>query len=244
MKLRRLAGVAIVAVSSAVFLMGAAGGCGSDLHKASVAADTIANSLVTVENVNHQVAADGLESTAERAAIAQYVDQVTQANDAFIVQIKAAEAAQTAGQTVSTASLVSAFNLLVTQVNALNANGVLHLSSTSAQAEFTTVMAAIQSQLAILKALTTLQTSTTSRLLHGAPPAAMAGAFTLEELDTLIALATTALGAGASLVEKLLGMKGETDTELLADATTEDAAARTEAEADESTAAATTGSGT
>ena len=53
---------------------------------------------------------------------------------------------------------------------------------------------------------------------------------TAEEIEELIALA---IAAGSALVTKLIALRGETDPQLLTSALASDAAAETQAEADE-----------
>jgi hypothetical protein len=208
--------------------------CGTALHKSVTAADSIANSLKTAADLNHSLYATGQISIQERQQVATLIDQATQANDLLVQQLTAAEAS---GGAVNTAAIVQAFNSFLTQLNGLEANGVLHLKSPAAQASFETIITAIRSEVTVIQSLIG---STTSR--NQGPPrcpqstgflAFAAMALTPDEIAALIALATSALGEGAALVQKLIAMKGESDATMLADATTEDAAARTEAKADE-----------
>lgn len=233
MRFKRFGILVVALAATSVCILGANGGCGSSLHKAAVAADSIGNSLNTAASVNHQLVASGQETVAEGAQVASYIDAAAKANDAFIAQISSAEAN---GSQVTSATIVTAFGALVTTVQSLQSQGVLGLKSTAAQQQFQTITAAINAQLAVLQAL--IQTSTAQNrpgpLRHSAPLLGIA--LTAEEIETLIDLVTTALGAGVPLVEKLLAMKGETDSALLSDAQSQDKAAETEAEADEAKA--------
>lgn len=227
----RLGVLALALGASSVIIMGASGGCGSDLHKASVAADSIANSLNTASGINHQLFASGEETAAENELVAKYLDAAAKANDTFIAEISSAEQS---GAQANTASIVSAFSVVSASFQTFQSQGVLGLKSTAAQQEFQAVITAINSQIVVLESLI----HTTSADNRGAPPLKhsvplLGLALTAEEIETLIGLVTTALGAGVPLVEKLLAMKGETDASLLSDATSQDAAAEKQAEADE-----------
>lgn len=230
MKFKSIAMLFVAVAASSFIIMGASGGCGSDLHKASVAADSLANSLNTAAGVNHQLIASGQESAAEGEAVAKYIDAAAKANDTFIAEISSAE--QTGAQ-VNAASLVSAFGTVTAAIQTLQSQGVLGLKSPAAQAAFQGVVSAINAQIAILQGL--ISTSTADN--RGAPlkrnAPLLSIALTAEEIETLIGLVSTALGAGVPLVEKLLAMKGETDATLLSDATAQDATAEKQAEADE-----------
>jgi hypothetical protein len=230
----RIGLLALLACAAFTMLCAWTGGCGTDLHKAAVATDSIANSLKTAADLNHSLYATGQIDLAERQQVATLIDQVTQANDAVVAQLIQAEAS---GGTVNAATVVSAFDKFLDQLNILENNGVLHLKSAAAQAQFEVVLTAVKTEVAILKGLMGLPTASNHRLPlpggGGGMLAFAALALTPEEIETLVALAISALGAGASLVEKLLAMKGETDTQLLADAATQDAAARKQAQADE-----------
>ena len=83
------------------------GGCSSasGLHKAAAAADVIGSSLQTAEGINHDAETQGVESIAERDAVASYILQATQANDAFVAAINSAEQS---GTTTVPQSVVSA----------------------------------------------------------------------------------------------------------------------------------------
>jgi hypothetical protein len=232
--LRRLSMVCVVAVAAMVVMCGWTGGCGTDLHKGTVAADSIANSLKTAADLNHSLAVSGQITVAERQQVALLIDQAAQANGVLVAQLKAAEAS---GGTVNTATVLAAFNTFLGQLNTLEANGVLHLKSTAAQAQFETVINAIRTEVTVLQTVigsSTSQNRSPARSPnHGGYLAFAALALTPDEIAALIALATEVLGEGAALVQKLLAMKSESDAALLADAATEDAAAETQAKADE-----------
>jgi len=206
--------------------------CGTATHKASVAADSIANSLKTAADLNHTLYTSGQISLEERQQVATLIDQATQANDVLVAQLSASVAN---GSSPNTQTILAAFQKLLTQIDALEANGVLHLKSTDAQTQFKQVTAAIRIQITVLQAVLAVTTSSNrspampggSGMIYGA------AAITAEELESLIALALTAFGEGAALVQKLIAMKGKTDVELLADAATQNLAARTQAQADE-----------
>jgi hypothetical protein len=208
--------------------------CGTAQHKAAVAADSIANSLKTAADLNHSLAATGQITVAERQQVATLIDQASQANDVLVAQLTTAEANQ---GPVNTASILAAFSKFTDSLNTLEANGVLHLKSTTAQASFETIITAIRVETTILQAQIGSSTSRNQNPprspLNGGILSFAALALTPEEIAALITLATEAFGEGASLVQKLIGMKGKADTALLADAATEDAAARKEAQADE-----------
>lgn len=204
--------------------------CGTKLHRSAIAADSIANSLKTAADLNGQLYATGQISLAERQQIATGIVQATLANDVLIAQLTQAEAN---GGQVNSASLVAAFSAFTTQLDGLETNGVLHLKSAKAQAWFATILNSIKASVAILHASIASQKSQNRMPLQW-PAAIGMLAFAVPILDAdeiakLIALATAAFGDGAALVAKLIAMKGKADTELLADATKQDAAARDEA---------------
>jgi len=120
------------------------------LHKAAAAADAIASSLQTAENINEAATTQGLETAAERDAVGTYIAGAAKANDALIASITAAE--QT-GSTSVPQTVITAFQTLVVQANALNSEGILKLKSAQAQQEFQVVVSAIQTELAVLQAL-------------------------------------------------------------------------------------------
>ena len=141
----------IVVLMLAIGMCAVLTGCpGSTLHKASAAADSIASSLQTAENINRDAFSQGIESAQERDAIGAYISNGAKANDAFIASIQAAE---TSGATTAPQAVISAFGTLVTQLSALNSEGVLQLKSAQAQQEFQIVVTAIQTQLAVLQAI-------------------------------------------------------------------------------------------
>jgi hypothetical protein len=138
---------------SMMFIAGwTSGGCSSasGLHKAAAAADVIGSSLQTAEGINHDAETQGVESIAERDAVASYILQAAQANYAFVSAINSAEQS---GTTTVPQSVVSAFNILVAQVNTLNSEGVLQLKSATAQKNFQIVISTLQSEVATIQLL-------------------------------------------------------------------------------------------
>jgi len=144
--------IAIIGAFFAASLFMGAWSCNAttSLHKAASAADAIGSSLQTAQSINESALTSGIESTAERDAINSYLVSAAQANDAFVAAIQSAEQS---GATTVPAAGVTAFSTLVAQANALNSEGVLKLKSTQAQADFKIVVAAIQTQLAVIQAL-------------------------------------------------------------------------------------------
>jgi len=196
------------------------------LHKASVAADSIGSALNTAAQINHE---DTLETVADRAALATYIDGLAKLNDAFVAQLKTAEANN---GTVTAAQIVSAFTALNTQAQNLQSQGLLHLKSASAISQFKTVTSTIQSLLTTIQALMPAVTSSNRAPVHKLPFALAVLALTPEEITALLALLIPLGEQAVALVEKLTAMKGETDAQLQADALAQDAAAETVAEAD------------
>ncbi len=229
----RIGFLTVMACVALTMLCGWAGGCGTDYHKATVAADSIAASLKTAADLNHSLAASGQISVEERQQVAALIIQASLANDALVADLKAA---QTNGTPLTAASIAADFQAFLTQIDGLEKNGVLHLKSTAAQTQFESILTAIKTEVQVLQAVITL---TSGR--NQAPRSPQSGgylifaalALTPEEIEALIGLAISTFGEGAALVAKLTAMKGETDAALLADAAAEDAAARTEAQADE-----------
>jgi hypothetical protein len=205
----------------AVACMAASGGCGSDLHKASDAAGSIAAGLKTAADLNHN---NVNETPQERAAVAGYIVAAGAANDNFIGAITRAEAA---GGKVLPADVVSEFQTLVNSVNTLNSQGILQIKSQDAKDAFAVVIGGIQVSLATIQGLAGTGTSS---LVKGAGGVMAAGvAFTPAEITELIELATA---AASTLVPKLLALRGESDGEILTNASADDAAAEAEAEGD------------
>lgn len=226
----RVSLLTVLALATVTALCGWTSSCGTPTHKAAVAADSIANSLKTAADLNHSLYASGQITLDERQQMATLIDQSTQANDVLVAQLSQAVAN---GGTVTASSVVQSFNTFLTQLNALEANGVLHLKSADAQAKFEVVIGAIKLQVQVLQAIINVTGSSNRSPVGGSYLAFAALALTPEELETLISLALAAFGAGVPLVQKLSAMKSETDVQLLADAATQDLAARTEAKADE-----------
>lgn len=224
--LLRLA-LVVGALVACIVSMGASG-CQSNLTKAATAADSIASSLHTAANVNHDVYASGLETLEERQLVASYIEQAVHANEAFVAELRTL---QKSGGTVSAASVVTALDTLTTQINLLESEGVLHLKSADAQAKFAIVMASIQAQINVLKGLVSTNNSWLGTF--GSGGAVMALTLSAEEIEQLLALALAAFGEGAALVAKLRALAGKSDEELLTEAEAENAAALKQAEADQ-----------
>jgi hypothetical protein len=226
---RVLAFTALLTVAL-VISMGAKGCSGTAAHQSSLAAASIGASLQTAATTNHQLIQAGEETPEEGALIANYIDQVAKANDAFT---KTVQALPDSGSQLTSAQAIAAFNTLLTQINTLQSRGVLHLKSTKAQTAFTTIMTSIQAQVAIVQAVIAANSSGMPR--HGPSPfipglPLLGVALTAEEIEELIALA---VAAGSALVTKLVALRGETDPQLQASALASDAAAEAQAEADE-----------
>ncbi len=230
-QMARIGLLTLLACVALTALCGWTSSCGTAIHKASVSADSIAASLHTAADLNHSLQATGQISIEERQQVATLIDQATQANDVLVLQLKEAQAQ---GGQVTNASVMSAFSNFLTRLDALEKNGVLHLKSASAQAQFTTILAAVKTEVQILQSLIANSSGSNRSPQRDGYLAFAALALTPEELEALIALALTTLGEGAALVQKLIAMKGESDPKLLEDALSEDAAARTQAQADES----------
>jgi hypothetical protein len=204
--------------------------CGTAAHKASVAAASIGASLQTAATVNHEMLTAGEETAAEGALVAGYIDQAAKSNDAFT---KTLQSLPDSGSQLTSTQAITAFNTLVTQITTLQTQGVLHLKSTKAQAALSAVITTIQASITIIQAEIASTSSGVPR--HGPnpfPPGAPLLGLTLtaEEIEELIALA---IAAGSALVTKLIALRGETDPQLLTSALASDAAAETQAEADE-----------
>lgn len=227
-------GLLTVLMCAAFTLMcGWTSSCGN-LHKAAVAADSIAASLHTAADLNHTLYATGQITLEERQQVATYIDQATQANDMFVNDLKDASAN---GTPLTAASITQAFNKFLTQLDVLEKNGVLHLKSADAQRQFEVILAAVKTEVQIIQAIIAANSTGQNRSPgSGGAMLFAAVALTPEELEALIALALTAFGEGAALVTKLMNMKNETDAALLADALKEDQAAREQAQADEGAA--------
>lgn len=201
-------------------------GCPSTtaVHKASVSAASIGESLQTAATVNHQMIQAGEETTAEGALVASYIDQAAKANDAFV---KVLEATPDTGKPITAQQVLTAFNTLQQQIATLNSQGVLHLKSTKAQQAFASVMLSIQGSIAGIE-VAIATTNSRIPLAPGLPILCLV--LTPEEIEELIALA---LAAGSSLATKLMQLRGQTDAQLQSSALAADAAAEQQAEADE-----------
>jgi hypothetical protein len=220
---------AVFVLAIILFAVATLAGCpqSTPLHKALVAADSIGSALNSAAQINHE---DTLETVADRAALASYIDGLAKLNDAFVAQLKTAEANN--GQ-VTAAQIVSAFNALNTQAQSLQQQGLLHLKSASAQSQFNSVTATIQTLLTTIQALLPAVSSHNRLPGHGAPLALCVLALTPEEITALLALLIPLGEQAVTLVEKLTAMKSETDAQLQADALSQDAQAEAVAEADE-----------
>jgi hypothetical protein len=217
----RLGALGCIAVMGAACM--AAGSCGTDLHKASVASAGIAASLNTAATVNHN---DAFESAAEKQQVATYIDAVAKANDNFLGVLKAAE---TQNAQVGVPLIETAFGKLLDTVNNLNAQGILKLKDPKAQADFSIVMSSVQASLAAIEIIYPPLTSKNTPPRRAPWIPALAVALTPAEIDELIALV---IAAGSALLPKLLALRGETDAQLIASAQTDDAAAEATAESD------------
>jgi hypothetical protein len=201
-------------------------GCPSStaIHKASVSAASIGDSLQTAATVNHQMIQAGEETTAEGALVASYIDQAAKANDAFV---KVLQATPDTGKPITAQQVLTAFNTLQQQIAMLNSQGVLHLKSAKAQEAFATVMTSIQTSIAAVE-LVIAANSSHNPILPGLPLLCLV--LTPAEIEELIALA---IAAGSALVTKLETLRGQTDAQLQNTALAADAAAEQQAEADE-----------
>lgn len=222
MKHKRLLGV-MGCLGATMLLMAASGGCGSDLHKADVAAGAVAASLHSIATVNHTNQA---ETSDERALVANLVAQAATANDSFIAIL---QDATTNGGKVDAAAALTAFQSVTTQIDQLNEQGILHIKDAQSQANFALAMSSIQAEIATLQSL--VGTLTAENHKPGRHPFAPLAAvtFTATEIEELIALA---ISVGSALVPKLLSLRGETDPEILAAASDDDKAAIAIAEGD------------
>jgi hypothetical protein len=213
-----------------VFLLGlscmaASGGC-SDIHKASVAAGSIAASLNTAAQINHD---DPNILPDERKQNANYIVQATSANDKFV---KVLQQIQANGGNLSASDVVQDLKDLNAQIDQLNDQGILHLKSPEAQTAFSVTMSGIKAALATLNNLANVPAKTSSTgNSHVAGAGIMLAAVTLTpaEIDVLIALAAE---AAAELVPKLVALKGETDAQILDGAAADNASAIAIAEED------------
>jgi hypothetical protein len=218
----RLGALACLCVMAAVCM--AAGSCsGSDLRRSEQASAAIAASLNTAATVNHN---DAFESPEEKQAIASYIVQVAAANDNFLGVLKAAEAQ---GGQVNVALIETAFSRLLNTVSDLNAQGVLKLKSSQAQADFSLVMSSVQASLAAIEAIYPPATSRNHPPIRHPWLPVLAIALTPAEVEELIALV---VAAGSALVPKIMALRGETDAELIASAAADDASAEAIAESD------------
>jgi hypothetical protein len=225
-------GVAFLLCVMALFVVTLAGCPQSTLiHKAAVAADSIASALNTAATINHE---DTMESVADRAALATYIDGLAKLNDIFIGQLQTASAN---GGQVTAAQIVQAFTALNAQAQTFQGQGLLHLKSADAQAKFANVTTTINGLLQTIQALMPAATADGRTRLpvpsHKLPYALAVLALTPEEIAGLLALLIPLGEQAVTLVEKLTAMKEETDAQLLADAAAQDKQTETIAEGDE-----------
>jgi hypothetical protein len=209
--------------ASVMLLMGASGGCGSNLHKAIVASGSIAASLHSAAVANHN---NTFESDDERQAIAGYIVSAASANDNLLGVLSAA---QNNGGKIDPAVAVDAFSKLSTEINQLNEQGVLHLKSAQAQADYALFMSSLQAELAFLQTLYGSPTSENHLPRHNPYAPFFAITLTSTEIEELIAIAVS---VGSTLVPKLMQLRGESDAQILAAAEEDDKAAIAQAEAD------------
>lgn len=212
-------------IAATALLMGASGGCGSNLHKAIVASGSIAATLHSAAVANHN---DVFESDEERAQVAGYILEAAAANDNFIGVLNVA---QNNGGKIDAVTAIQAFTALSVQIDRLNEQGVLHLKSAKAQADFAVLMSSIQAQIAILKAIYggPAMNSSQNHPPHGNYGPLFAITLSSTEIEELIAIA---LSVGSALVPKLMQLRHESDPEILAAAEEDDKAAIAQAEAD------------
>jgi hypothetical protein len=215
--------MAVSCIGATVMLMAASGGCGSRVHKASVASGAIAASLHTAASINHT---NQLETPEERAQIANYIAQAATANETLVGVLQAAT--KNGGQ-IDTATALAALDRLTTQFEQLSDQGILHIKNPQAQANFDLTISSIKAQIAILQGLIDGPTSENHK--PGKHPYAplFAVVFTPAEIEELIALA---IAAGSALIPKLMALRGKDDAEILAAASDDNKAAIAIAEAD------------
>ncbi len=215
-----------------VLCMAASGGCGTAVHKATVASGTIAASLRTAATINHS---NTQESEDERKAVANFIAQAAAANDDFVDQLKTAVAN---GDTLSQGQIVAAFQSLLDRVDKMEKSGILQIKNPDAQQKFAATVATIKAQLVLIQSLFSASTSVK---LHGDPlqhqeqgGLVMAGGLllTLAEIDEIIALLSSIVGATSPLIQKLLAMRGQSDAEILDQAKEDNAVAIAQAVAD------------
>jgi len=212
-------------ILATALLMGASGGCGSNLHKATVAAGSIAATLHSAAVANHT---NAFETDDERKLVANYIAQAAAANDNLVAIL---EDAQMNGGKVDNAAVIEAFTKLSVEVVQWNEQGILHLKSAQAQADFAIFMSSVQAQLAILQTIYGTPSGTSRNRLPFHHPVGPLFAITLTstEIEELIALA---ISVGSALVPKLLQLRGESDPQILAAAEEDDKAAIAQAEVD------------
>ncbi len=233
MRMKRIAKeLAVLAAVLVISLVGmAANGCGSTIHKASVAVDAISIGLQTTAQVNGDLFGAGGETLDERQQVALAIHRAAKANDTLTNTLKAAAAN---GTQLTPALILADFNVLADAVNDLEANGVLKISNPASRAKLEEVLGAIKAQIAIIQALIGAQASNASPS-HGLPLAPLAPLAPLLAGGLVVtpALIEELAVLAAQLVSKVEEMRAATDEQLQADALANDATAEKIAEADE-----------
>jgi hypothetical protein len=223
--------VALVAMATASFAMMGASGCGTALHKASVAAGSIGASAQTAATINHDLIGAQVETADEGAAVAGYILKVARANDVFVHDLQAAQAS---GTQLTSQQILADFQVVVTSASDLENAGVLGIKNPQAKAKFAVVIADIRAQVAVIQALL----GGTSQNHPSNPWAPIGGVMLLglavlpltpAQVEELIALA---VDGGSALAIDLMKLRGETDPQLQAGALAADAAAEAQAIAD------------
>ena len=224
MKFKRFALIGVIGFAS-MLTMGAFGGC-SDLRKADVSAGVIAASLHTAATTNHM---NTMETDEERKLVANFIVQAASANDEFIGILRTAESN---GGKLDAATAAAAFDRLVTRVDQLNDLGILGLKNQLARETFASIIASIKANLALIRGLAPFSATSSNHVppvKRRPAPIFAAITFTATEIEELIALA---LAAGSTLLPKLVGLRGKSNEEILAEAEADDAAAIAQAVAD------------
>lgn len=222
-------GMLAACIGATVMMMGASGGCGTALHKATITSGTIAATLNTAATTNHN---NTLETPEERAEIAKYIDAAAKSNDTFLGVLSAANSN---GGVVDSTALLNAFQDLTAKIGAFQAEGVLHIKDPNAQAYFSVAIDTLQ---AALNAIASYYpaTAASNHVPHSRKPkpskyplALASVVFTPAEIEEMLALA---IAAGSALVTKLLQLRGATDPQIISTALADDAAAEKLSEED------------
>jgi hypothetical protein len=227
MKLMTTLKISVVCFAIAI-CMAATGGCGTAVHKASVASGTIAASLRTAATVNHS---NTLESAEERTAVANFIAQAAAANDDFVGKLQVATAN---GGTLSQEEIYASFETLLDRVDKLEESGILKIKDPTAQKRFANTVETIRAQLVLIESLFPAKVARSHR---GPSPSQkgqliMAAGLTLIDIERLIELLTPLGASAVDLIEKLIAMKGKTDEEILEQASVDNAEAIRIAEED------------